>query len=132
MGAGMADDNSAMAEAQYVIYSILAEGPVPAKECVQLAKEAAASERTLKRAKSQMGVRSWKEGSGKDSRWLWELPNDPKLLQRFKDKDIGNLIERLIHGNVTRAQSAGKVEKQGPRASGHQDDDGGDEVGVVG
>lgn len=132
MGRGMADENSALADAMYVLYSILVEGPVPAKECISLAKEAAVAERTLKRAKQQMGVRSWKEESGKNCRWLWELPNDPKLLQRFKDKDIANVFERAIHGNVARAQSARQAGSKGVPSKDHRDDDSGDEVGVVG
>jgi hypothetical protein len=130
----MADDNSAAAEAEYVLYSILAEGPVPTKDCIALAKEAGISERTLKRAKKRMGVRSWKEGGGKDCRWLWELANDPETLRRFKEKDIANLVERLVHGHVARAQSAGKADHKGLQADDHHDDDGGggDEVGVIG
>jgi hypothetical protein len=129
---GMTDDHSAMAEAEYVLFSILVEGPVPAKECIKLAGEAGVTERTLKRAKKRMGVPSWKEGSGKKCKWLWELPNDPKLLKRFKDKDIAQLVERLVHGNVARAQSAEKAGHQGLQAGDQQDDDGGDEVGAVG
>jgi hypothetical protein len=124
---GVADDNSAVAEAAYVLYSILAEGPVAAKYCVTRAKNAAVSERTLKRAKKQIGVRSWKEGSGANSRWLWELPDDPVLHQRFKEKDLTNLVERLIHGNVAGDQSDGKagVDREDRRTDG-PDDDGGD------
>ncbi len=130
---GVADDNSAVAEAEYVLYSILVVGPVPARECIKLAGEAGVCERTLKRAKKRMGVHSWKESSGKDCRWLWELPNDSKLLKRFHDKDISQLVERLVHGNVARAQSKGKagVEHEDRQGDEH-DDDGGNEVGVVG
>ena len=129
---GVVDDHSAVAEAEYVLYSILVEGPLPATECLKLAGDAGVSGRTLKRAKKRMGVPSWKEGSGKDCKWLWELPNDPKLLKRFKDKDIANLVERLVHGNVARAQSDGKagVDHQ-DRDGDRPDDDGGNEVGVV-
>ena len=127
------DDRSAVAEAEYVLFSILVEGPVPAKECIKLAGEAGVCERTLKRAKKRMGVHSWKEGSGKDCRWLWELPNDVELLNRFHDKDIAQIVERLVHGNVARAQSAGKpgVDHKHRQGDGH-DDDGGNEVGVIG
>ena len=128
---GMTDDHSAVAEAEYVLYSILVEGPVPAKECIKLASEAGVSERTLKRAKKRMGVPSWKEESGKKCKWLWELPNDPKLLKRFRDKDIAQLVERLVHGNVARAQSAGNTDRKG-RQTGDHHDDGDDEVGAVG
>ena len=59
------------------------------------------------------------------------LPNDPKLLKRFKEKDIAQLVERLVHGNVARAQSAGNADHNGPQAGDHHDDDGDDEVRVV-
>lgn len=60
---GMTDDHSAVAEAEYVLYSILVEGPVPATECLKLAGDAGVSGRTLKRAKKRMGVPSWKEAA---------------------------------------------------------------------
>ena len=130
---GMADDHSAVAEAEYVLYSILVKGPVPAKKCIALGKEAGVCERTLKRAKRRMGVPSWKEGSGKKCKWLWELPNDPILLKRFHDKDVAQLVERLVHGKVARAQSDGKAGVDHENRHGDRpDDDGGNEVGVVG
>ena len=52
-----ADEHSALLEAQYVLYSILSEGQVPAKDVIRLAKLAAVSERTLKRAKRDLGIR---------------------------------------------------------------------------
>lgn len=44
---------------------------------------------------------------------------------------IAQLVERLVHGNIGRAQSAGNADHNGPQAGDHQDDDGDDEVGVV-
>ena len=80
------DDRSALLEAQQVLYSILSKGRVSANNVHRFAKQATVSERTLKRAKRNLGVRSWKFGSGPGSRWYWELPDDQKLLRPFKDR----------------------------------------------
>lgn len=82
-----------------MLYSILAVGPVQANDVIRLAKLAGVTVRTLKRAKRNLGVRSWKEGSGPGSRWLWELPDDEELLRPFKARDIDDLMERLISGS---------------------------------
>jgi hypothetical protein len=49
----------------------LAEGPVAAERVKKDARGAGVSERTLKRAKRALGVRSEKEGDGS---WSWVLP----------------------------------------------------------
>jgi hypothetical protein len=90
------DEHSALREAMQVLYSILSRGPVAANEVVKLARLAAISERTLKRAKRDLRVRSWKQGSGQGSRWYWQLPNDPDLLWPF---DMDDLMDRLIYGD---------------------------------
>ena len=48
-----ADEHSAIREAQYVLYSILAVGPVQANDVIRLAKLAGVTVRTLKRAKRE-------------------------------------------------------------------------------
>lgn len=94
-----ADEHSAIREAQYVLYSILSDGMVPAKDVIRLARAAGVCERTLKRAKREFGVRSLKRGSGPGSRWFWELTADEDLLRPFKDRDIDDLMDRLIYGS---------------------------------
>jgi hypothetical protein len=96
-GAGR-NENSALMEAAYVLYSILANGPVRANEAIKLAGQAAVSKRTLLRAKALLGVKSRKRGSGKESLWTWELSDDESLLRPFKDKDLDDLMDRLLHG----------------------------------
>lgn len=123
-----ADEHSALLEAQYVLYSILSKGQVPAKDVIRLARLAAVSERTLKRAKRDLGVRSWKFGSGPGSRWFWELPEDAELLQRFKDKDLDCLMNELIYGDCDPPQEE-EDQKHRPDRRGQrqqEDDDGGD------
>jgi hypothetical protein len=120
-----ADDHSALAEAHYVLYSILSKGRVPADEVIRLAKLAGISERTLKRAKCDLSVRSWKFGSGSGSRWFWELPNDEELLRPFKDQDLDNLINELIYSNAGQSLEGKNPECHPPhRHPGQQEDDG--------
>jgi hypothetical protein len=122
-----ADDHSALLEAQYVLYSILSEGHLPANDVIRLAKLAAVSERTLKRAKRDLGVCSWKLGSGAGSRWFWELPENEELLRPFKDKDIDCLMDRLIYGDCD-SPPEGDDRKRRPdrREQRQQEDDNGD------
>lgn len=125
-----ADEHSAIREAQYVLYSILAEGKIPASDVIRLGRLAGVCERTLKRAKRELGVRSWKSGSGPGSRWFWQLPDDQELLRPFKDRDIGDLMDQLIYGEDGPAQD-GNDEKRHPDLPGEgQDDDDGDEEGA--
>jgi hypothetical protein len=115
-----AAEHSMLLEAQYVLYSILAEGQVPANDVIRLAKTAGVSERTLKRAKRDLGVSSWKRGSGPGSRWFWELPQDDKLLRRFKDKDLDCLLNELIYGGSAPTPPKGKTKCDDDT---HRDDD---------
>ena len=119
------DDHSALLEAQQVLYSILSKGQLPANDVIRLAKRAAVSERTLKRAKHDLGVHSWKFGSGSGSRWFWELPEDEELLRPFKDQDLDDLMNELIYGNTDRPQGTrGANRHPGRRDQKQLDDDG--------
>jgi len=100
LSAVAADDHSALEEARYVLYSILSKGQVPAIDAIRLAKRAGVSERTFKRAKHDLGVRSWKFGSGSGSRWLWELPDDEERPRPLKDQAFDDLMNELIYSNT--------------------------------
>lgn len=78
----------ALADAGWVLYSILSEGPVPAREAIRLGLAAGVAKRTLDRAKKQLGVVTRKEGSGPGSRWTWELPDDESRLRPYRDRDL--------------------------------------------
>ncbi len=56
---------------------ILADGAMPAKEVFDLAKQEGISEKTLRRAKGEAGVKSEREGFGPGSKMLWSLPGMP-------------------------------------------------------
>jgi hypothetical protein len=89
--------HSQLDEACYVLYTILAdhEGPMPATEVKKQAGEALVSPRTLKRAKTKLGVMSRRvsairtEENGKPTiHWVWELPNNDALLRPFLERSM--------------------------------------------
>jgi hypothetical protein len=64
---------SALEEAAEFLREELAEGPVPSKELLKKAKAEGISEKTLRRAKSLLGVESKMQGR---ERWVWMLPKE--------------------------------------------------------
>ena len=70
----------ARAGAEDFLRELLADGPVKAKDVRREARDAGVSDRTLDRAKAQLGVRATKAGGrfGGDPAWYWELPESLK------------------------------------------------------
>jgi hypothetical protein len=66
------EEKSALTEAKEFLTSELSQTPVSAKAIKKSAKDADISERTLRRAKQVLGVRSEKESDGS---WTWSLPS---------------------------------------------------------
>jgi hypothetical protein len=66
------EERSRLAEAKEFLISELSQTPVSAKAIKKGAREAEISERTLRRAKQVLGVRSEKESDGS---WTWSLPD---------------------------------------------------------
>jgi hypothetical protein len=64
---------SALEEAVEFLKEELAGGPVPSKELLKKAKAEGISEKTLRRAKSLLGVESKMQGR---ERWVWTLPGE--------------------------------------------------------
>jgi hypothetical protein len=92
---------SRLADAAWVLFSVLSDGPVAASEAIKLAAQAGMTKRTLDRAKRILGVVSRKEGSGRGSRWTWELPDDEALLRPYRERDRAerlDLVRRELVG----------------------------------
>jgi hypothetical protein len=68
------EERAALEEAVAFLRSILADGPVAAEACLRQARSAGLSERTLRRAKGRLRIRSIREGQGPRPCWLWRLP----------------------------------------------------------
>jgi putative DNA primase/helicase len=77
------EDRGAAKEAEDFIRAMLAVGRVPARDIFTEGKKLGHSERTLKRVKRKLGVRSTLEGQGKEGTWYWEPP------ERVKDHQEG-------------------------------------------
>lgn len=90
------DDRSVLQEAIYVIFSLLAEERLAAKEAKTKATDAGVSTATLKRAKKVLGVQSIRVGFGKNSQFFWELPEQDELVKRLRENEMDALIEKLI------------------------------------
>jgi hypothetical protein len=71
------EKRSAFAEATLVVYVMLRDGPLPAREALRQVKDAGVAKRTLDRARAAMKVHAHKPGAA----WVWELPDDPALLR---------------------------------------------------
>lgn len=62
-------------EAEDWLRDVLGDGPMPAREVTAEAREAGISERTLRRARTALGIEPRREGGiGSKGRWVWELP----------------------------------------------------------
>jgi hypothetical protein len=80
------EEKSALTEAKEFLLSELARTPFAAKAIKKSAREADISERTLRRAKQVLGVRSEKESDGS---WTWSLPD--KKSEEGHAPTIGNV-----------------------------------------
>ena len=68
------EDRAGVHEATDFLRTLLCGGPLSAERCLREARAASISEKTLRRAKLQMQVRSIRENHGPTGRWLWILP----------------------------------------------------------
>ena len=93
------EELSALDDAVQFLSSELRDGPKPAKAIFREARDAGHSERTIKRAKSELRAESIKEKSA----WVWSLP-----LKGAKGANSAN------HSN---GQSVGTVEELAKSAS---------------
>jgi putative DNA primase/helicase len=69
---------SALREARDFLLEHLEAGPAKADEIFEEAKQNGINQKTLKRAKKDLGVRSRKEQGKIGGQWLWELPKGAK------------------------------------------------------
>jgi hypothetical protein len=73
------EERTAIDEAKDFLRDLLAEGGQLARDVHREAREAGISERTLSRAKSALGVKSQREGFGKDGKFYWVLLDEAEV-----------------------------------------------------
>jgi hypothetical protein len=66
---------TALEEAKDWLQSYLADGPTVANEVYACAKDANIKKKTLERAKTKLGVRSYQDRTSKPMQWKWRLPD---------------------------------------------------------
>lgn len=69
-----------------------------ANQVKRLATENGVTERTLRRAKAAMGVKSKRTGFGPSSEFFWSLPKEHEMVKELRDRDMENLMDALIDG----------------------------------
>ncbi len=82
------EEKSALSEATEFLRDELQDGPMAAKQVKKNARDADISERTLKRAKADLRVKSTKEGDGS---WTWSLPPGSKEAKEGQSANPGPL-----------------------------------------
>jgi hypothetical protein len=68
---------SARKGAKEFLKSMLADGPVEAKQVLSGAHANLISKSTLERAQKELGIMRYHQGAGKDQVWFWRLPAQP-------------------------------------------------------
>jgi AAA domain len=80
-------ERSALRDAMDVLYLVLSNGPLPAKDAMDKCKENGIKDRTLQRAKVALDVRSEREQHKWGFYWRWQLPEkEGALLRSIREK----------------------------------------------
>jgi len=69
-----AEGSTAKREAREFLLERLKDGPAKTDEIIEEAKQEGIAEKTLRRAKKELGIKSRKEHGRIDGPWVWELP----------------------------------------------------------
>jgi hypothetical protein len=78
--AAAAKNKKASSTAMDFLQQLLRDGPVDQTEAVRLGAEAGFSEKNLRMARENLGVKPTKEGFGAVGKWVWKLPGGLKLV----------------------------------------------------
>jgi len=70
------EERHVQSEAETILRDLLADGPQPSKEVVKEMRAAGFNDYQIRAARERMGVKSGKEGFGRDGTWNWSLPKD--------------------------------------------------------
>ncbi|MCA9469822.1 MAG: AAA family ATPase [Nitrospira sp.] len=87
---------SANLEAIKWLEGLLCDLPLSQKRIIEESRKMGIKDRTLHRAKKALGVRSFKNGFGKEGAWTWQIPTKPanggpELLKDGQYSPLGNL-----------------------------------------
>lgn len=70
-------DRSSKAEAMEFLSEMLADKPLSARDVMRMGADAGFSEKALRSAREELGIKPQKAGFGSTGAWVWELPATP-------------------------------------------------------
>lgn len=85
------DQRAVRDEAKEYLADALQSGPKPVTDLLKGARAQGISERTLRRAKKDMGIEKQKQGFGDSGQWVWELPKMATDALRLPTKTVAIL-----------------------------------------
>ena len=94
-------------EAKEFLRAALADRPVKAPQVLREAKEAGHSERTIRRAKEELGIKAVKEGM--DGGWVWQLPKMATSPQGWQSSNVATTPEDAHTKNVAAFGDGGSL-----------------------
>ena len=90
------------------LQQVLNDGPVDQSEIVRLGKEAGFTEKILRTAREELGIKPLKKGFGADGKWEWPPPSGARVL-------------KLVVDNQSNGHAAGTGDETVPDADHVQD-----------
>ena len=85
--AAAAKNKKASSTAMDFLQQLLRDGPVDQTEAVRLGAEAGFTEKNLRMARENLGVKSKKEGFGAEGKWVWVPQGGATVLKLVVDND---------------------------------------------
>ncbi|MCH2357625.1 MAG: AAA family ATPase [Pseudomonadales bacterium] len=82
------EKRTALDDAKDFLEAVLANGSIPVKELEQEAQEQGYALTTIRRAKSELGIKPEKQGQ--NGPWIWQLPG-PKVIKNAEDAQPNNM-----------------------------------------
>jgi hypothetical protein len=95
IGSGLRAGDSALVEATEFLLDVLGKGPVVVAEIKKLAKAAGVTERTLRRAKEDLKVKSVRSGFGAEGVYRWELPPQSEAVRAKRTMGQRQFLNKL-------------------------------------
>jgi len=107
---GGEDGRTSLDEAGEFLRSVLEDGPLSAKDVLRKGQAAGFADRTLRRAKTIVGIKAERQGFGPGSTWVWKLP--PKMTN---PRDLAT-FEQTTDSTSIESTSSPKMAKKGDMA----------------
>jgi len=114
---GGEDGRTSLDEAGEFLRSVLEDGPLSAKDVLRKGQAAGFADKTLRRAKTIVGIKTERQGFGAGSTWVWKLPlKMVKAASKIANPRDLATFEQTAHSTSIESISSPKVVKNGDMA----------------